>query len=220
MKILILVLSCLDEPYYSLMKKQQDTWDSVENENIRTIYYYGKGGGFKKIKENSYEYGAECPDSFKMMYRKFYLLLKEIINDDWDYIFRTNSSSYVDKENLLKFMQNLPSKNGYGGVSSQCVIENSIICFVSGAGIFLSKDAASVIVNSDYSSDEESISEDVYIGKILNNKDIYPTFGAQRVDLDSNHYSDLNTYHFRCSSNTDRQIDLDRMEEIYEKMKR
>ena len=51
MKILILVLSCLDKPFDLLMKRQQETWDSIPNENIKTIYYYGNGGGFKKINE-------------------------------------------------------------------------------------------------------------------------------------------------------------------------
>ena len=219
MKILILVLSSVNETYYSLMKKQQDTWDSVENNDIKTVYYYGEGGGFKKIKENSYEYGAECPDTFKMMHWKFYLVLKEIINDDWDYIFRTNSSSYVDKENLLKFAKNLPSENCYCGVEGTFLKDNSIVNFASGSGMFLSKDVVNILINSDYSSDEQEY-EDVYIGYILNSNNIYPTPGAKRADLQNNNYGDLDTYHFRCISKDDRQIDLDRMEEIYKKMKR
>jgi hypothetical protein len=211
MKILILVLSCLDEPYYSLMKKQQETWDDVENEKIRTIYYYGNGGGFKKIKQNSYEYGADCSDSYKMMHWKFYLLLKEIINDEWDYIFRTNSSSYVDKENLLKFAENLPSENCYCGMSWGH--------YASGAGFFLSKDAASIIINSNYSSDEQDF-EDMYIGNILYSNNVLVTHGAKRADLDNGDYGDLDTYHFRCKSDIDRQIDLVRFDEIYKKMKK
>lgn len=211
MKILILVLSCLDEPYYSLMKKQQETWDSVENENIKTIYYYGNGGGFKKVNKNSYEYGAECSDSYKMMHWKFYLLLKDIINTDWDYIFRTNSSSYVDKENLLKFAQNLPSENCYCGISAGY--------YASGSGIYMSRDIVNTLINSDYSSDEQNY-EDMYIGDILKSNNIGVTPGAKRTDLDNNDYGDLETYHFRCKSDTDRKLDLIRFEEIYKKMKR
>jgi hypothetical protein len=210
MKILILVLSCLDEPYYSLMKKQQDTWDNVENENIKTIYYYGNGGGLKKVKNNSYEYGAECSDSYKMMHWKFYLLLKEIISDDWDYVFRTNSSSYVDKENLLKFSENLPSKNCYCGINAGY--------YASGSGIFLSRDVVEILLNSDYSSDEIDY-EDMYIGDILKSNNVCVTPGAKRIDLDSNYNLDIDTYHFRCKSDINRQLDLKRFEEIYEKMK-
>lgn len=211
MKILILVLSCLHEPFYSLMKKQQDTWDSIDCEDIETIYYYGGGGGFKKINDKSYEFGADCSDSYKMMHYKFYLLLKEIINDDWDYIFRTNSSSYINKKNLLKFAETLPKKKCYCGINAGD--------YASGSGMFLSRDVVNIILNSNYSINEEEY-EDVYIGSVLRSNGIYVTDGAKRSDLDNNDFGDEYTYHYRCKSNTDdRSIDLIRFDNLLAKNK-
>jgi hypothetical protein len=210
MKILILVLSCLDKPFDLLMKRQQETWDSIPNENIKTIYYYGNGGGFKKINENIFEYGAESSDEYEFMHWKFYLLLKEIINDDWDYIFRTNSSSYVDKENLLKFAETLPKEKCYCGIIEQF--------YSSGCGFFLSKDVANTLLNSNYSSDRQDF-EDMYIGRVLMSCGIGVTPGATRADLDNGNFGNLNTYHFRCkSTDVTRNLDLLRFDEIFKKM--
>jgi hypothetical protein len=210
MRILILVLSCLEEPFYSLMKKQQETWDSVQNENIKTIYYYGNGGGFKHINGDSFEYGAESSDEYSLMHWKFYLLLQEIINDDWDYVFRTNSSSYVDKDNLLNFAKTLPTEKCYCGIDGGD--------YASGSGFFLSKDVVKVLLNSNYSNNRKPF-EDLYIGKILKDNGINVTPGAKRADLDNNDYVDLDTYHFRCKSMIDRRLDLDRFDKIFKKMK-
>jgi hypothetical protein len=210
MKILVLVLSCLDEPYLSLMKKQQDTWDDIENENVKTIYYYGNGGGFKKVKQNSYEYGADCSDSYRMMHWKFYLLLKEIINDEWDYIFRTNSSSYIDKENLLKFAENLPSEKCYCGYPW--------LHYISGAGMFLSRDVVNILLNSNYFNGEVEY-EDMYIGDILRDNNIPAAPIFKRAVLDEDDYGDSDTYHYRCKSWMDRQIDFVRFDEIHKKVK-
>ena len=209
MKILILVLSCLEKPFDLLMKKQQETWDSIPNKDIKTIYYYGNGGGFKKINENTYEYGAESSDEYEFMHWKFYLLLKEIINDDWDYIFRTNSSSYVDKENLLKFAETLPKEKCY------CGILNNF--YASGCGFFLSRDVVEVLLNSNYSSDKQEY-EDMYIGeKLVYHNEIGVTPGATRADLDKGDFGNSNTYHFRCRLYTDitREINLARFDEIF-----
>jgi hypothetical protein len=212
MKILILVLSCLENPFDLLMKKQQETWDSIPNENIKTIYYYGNGGGFKKINETIYEYGAESSDEYEFMHWKFFLLLKEIINDDWDYIFRTNSSSYVDKENLLKFAKTLPKEKCYCGI-------NVDHFYASGCGFFLSRDVVEVLLNSNYSSDKQSY-EDMYIGHLLYHNGIGVTPGATRSDLDIGDFGDSNTYHYRCRSYTDitRELNLLRFDELFKKI--
>ena len=62
MKILILVLSCKSDPYDKLMAAQQKTWDSISVPGVKTVYYYGEGGGFKEITDYSMEFGADTGD--------------------------------------------------------------------------------------------------------------------------------------------------------------
>ena len=69
-----------------------------------------------------------------MMHWKFLLTLREVINEEWDYIFRTNTSSYVSKNRLIEFSKNLPKEKCYCGIDGGG--------FASGAGFFLSKDCA------------------------------------------------------------------------------
>jgi hypothetical protein len=113
-KILILVLSYMEPPYDVLLKTQRETWDSVEVEGVRTVYYYGGSGGWVAAGYNStplvtqrsensgwsLEVQFDCTDAYYYMGQKFKLALQYIEDWDYDIIFRTNSSSYIDKQRL------------------------------------------------------------------------------------------------------------------------
>jgi hypothetical protein len=58
-------------------------------------------------------------------------------NYDFDYIFRTNTSSYLDTRQLLKYLEDQPKSGLYSGVIDQVF---GSMKFVSGAGILMSKD--------------------------------------------------------------------------------
>lgn len=205
-KIVILVLSCLEEPYYSIMKKQQETWDSIDIENIKTIYYYGGSSGFKQVGKKSFEYGANCSDIYKMMHWKFILTLKEIINEEWDYIFRTNTSSYIDKKRLLKFSENLPTEKCYCGINGGG--------FASGTGIFLSRDCVEIAINEFINHEIDC--EDVYLGEILYKHNISVTPGAQRINFFEGGDIKKPCYHYRCkSTNEDREYDIRAMDWLF-----
>jgi len=45
-KILILVISVkASERYSALMKAQKETWDSIQEEGVKTLYFYGERNG-------------------------------------------------------------------------------------------------------------------------------------------------------------------------------
>lgn len=211
MKILILVLSSKKEPFFSLMKKQQQTWDSIYYPNVETIYYYGDNvENTIEISKWAHELILNTSDEYKMMHWKFFLTLEKIINRDWDFVFRTNSSSYIDKANLLEFANRLPKNGCYCGVE----IEN----YASGAGFFISKDVVNILLSSNFTNNEIEW-EDKYIGKILYENKVKFSSESMRFDVNDNNINEINNsnhYHYRCKSENDnRNIDSIRFDKIF-----
>jgi hypothetical protein len=99
-------------------------------------------------------------------------VLKEVIYWDWDIIFRTNSSSYVNKRKLIEFASTLPKENLYCGWSLETC--------VSGAGFFISKDCAKILADElDPSYEKE---EDFAVGEILLKHGIEIIDDKSRID--------------------------------------
>ena len=201
LKILILVLSSKKPPYDMLYQTQRDTWDAVDVMNVSSLYYW-------------------C-DDFDTMIQKFATAIHAIMKWDWDFIFRTNSSSYIDKQRLLDQAQTLPLNKAY-----QCI-------GCSGAGFFLSRDLVSDLCHDLVGHTHTHIPEDVVIWQTLQARNINLLPGAMRSDIwprpgrvvvndDSNviDFADekriKNAYHVRCKSDTsDRQKDVFAMKIVH-----
>jgi len=212
MSVLILVLSLDDQNFYTnLYKKQKETWDSEIVNGVKTMYYFGnfqdnfinKGNIYTDIKEGL----AFC--GYKTL--KAFDLIKDL---EFDYIFRTNSSSYIDKKLLLEFIKSKPKQNFYSGV----IGNYHGLPFASGSGYFLSKDLLKYILENKNEWNHEVI-DDVSMGMMMFKKNIkiYP---GKRFDLtDESHQNLLNIdpyhYHYRCKMQSDRLIDIKNMEKIH-----
>lgn len=66
-------------------------------------------------------------------------------NFDFEYLFRSNSSSYVDSDALLSRTRDLPSNYLYAGFPGK---SNDGLDFASGAGILMSRDVVELIVEN------------------------------------------------------------------------
>lgn len=213
MRILILVLSCLEPPFGEVMKVQQETWDSIDVEGVSSIYYHNDNKGFKSINSHIREFGTNVVLDYDMLHWKFFLTLQEIIEEDWDYIFRTNSSSYVDKVRLLEFAKSLPKTQCYSGINGGG--------FASGSGFFISKDVARILLET--IEQNRTPFEDVYIGQILSQHGIDVTPGALRYDFYARDVGQINEkcyYHFRCKRNeTSKDEYINAMKFLFENLK-
>lgn len=166
MKILILVLSKEDGSVYSSFKKtQKETWDSIELENVKTLYYIGDSNTNELIGNEVY---TDVKESLFNCGKKFLRCL-EIIKDscfDFDFIFRTNSSSYIDKKIIYEFLLNnvtsLNFDSYYAGVNGNF----NNIRFASGSGFFMSKKNVNLILDNK-NSFNHSLIDDVAIGEIM-----------------------------------------------------
>jgi hypothetical protein len=200
MKLLILVQASDLPPYDMLQRGQEETWDSVEVEGVSTLYYLSGDKGL--VGKKLY---LDYPDGYPLLHWKFKEAVDYAWNWDWDVMFRTNASSYVDKKLALEKVKTLPKEKLYCGKNGGG--------FASGCGFFISRDCLEII-RRDFTPDPTPY-EDAMIGSVLGKSGIGVTPGAERCDST---YGDIkNTYHYRCKSdNADRNKDLISFRKIYE----
>jgi len=115
-KILISVLSLEQEPYISLEKTIRDTWANKSYPNVDIIYYYGGSDEIKMIGDKFY---SNTPEGlYNIGYKTLNMFDYTLNNMEFDYIFRTNSSSYVNIEKLLDFIKDKPKEKSKDIVQS------------------------------------------------------------------------------------------------------
>jgi len=89
--------------------------------------------------------------------------------DKYDYIIRTNSSTFLNFPILEKHIEKLPKTQCYAG----CIAYNK---FISGTCIIMTKDVIEKIIQSPYKDDykkrNEHVLDDVLIGKIMAHNNI------------------------------------------------
>lgn len=126
-------------------------------------------------------------------------------NYDFDYLFKMNSSAYLDAELLLKELEGFPTQAVYAGVIGKA-FRSDIFC--SGAGTLLSRDTVERICRAK-NRWRFGLIEDVGIGDVLgdSNRDFTKAFPLRRLTIDS--LAELEKaedatvrshFHFRCKS--------------------
>lgn len=208
-KILISVLSLEQEPYISLEKTIRDTWASKRYPNVDIIYYYGGNDEIKLVGDKFYSNTSE--GLYNIGYKTLNLFDYLLKNHDFDYIFRTNSSSYVDIEKLLTFIGDKPKEKFYSGVIGNY---NNIL-FASGSGYFISRDLVELVVEQKDRWDHTLI-DDVSLGKLMTENNI-KIYRGERCDI-SNHLHIINNhYHYRVKTENNRNNDIKLMTYLYDR---
>jgi hypothetical protein len=159
-KVLVLVMSSRVAKYPVLRELQEKTWDSVQTPGVSTVYYMADMRT-KLIGNILYVKGREDRTE---MYTRTVLAIKELLAMDWDYIFKTDNSAYVNKPKLVETLMTLPRKGVYAGKlyhkKNVPLTEN----FLWGEGYVLSRDVASVVAKSPH---KESAIDDVELANIM-----------------------------------------------------
>ena len=208
MKILIVVLSFLDEDIYTkFFESQNKSWNSIEIDGVDTFFLVGNNdkdeidGNLLKtnVTESIWNCGHKTLRGFE--------LLKDY---DYDYLFRTNSSSYVDKHLLKKYLSDKPKDNFYSGA----IGHHSGVDFGSGCGYIISKNVVDLVLLKKEHWNHEVI-DDVSLALLLNNLEIYPQ-PSERFDITNNDIVSIpnNYFHYRLKTN-DREHDISNMYKIF-----
>lgn len=136
--------------------------------------------------------GAKTLDAFDASFLAF----------DFDYIFRTNVSSYLDLGGLLRFVSDKPRNNFYAGK----IGNHHGIDFASGCGYFISRDLVSKVLSNRDLWDHNLI-DDVSLGKLLTEELSISIQQVKRIDLNSTDVdldqireNALSVFHYRCKA--------------------
>ena len=168
-KILILVMGSKNEPYKTMMEKQMETWDSIDVENVKTMYFMASDK--YDIEDNIIH--IPVPESTYYLFKKTALaFIVACEKFEWDYILKTDNSAYIDKRELVRTISNLPTKKVYAGKPINInMIRKDVNQYlfamdhVWGEGMILSKDVVEHIIKE--STEWKDGLEDVIIGQIL-----------------------------------------------------
>lgn len=216
MKILISVLSLNKEPYIGLEKTIRETWASENHEDVEVIYYYGDSNEIKLIGDRLF---LDSPEGLMNIGHKTLKMYEYILeNFTFDYIFRTNSSSYVNIEKLKEFISDKPKEKFYSGVIGTF---NGGLKYASGSGYFISKDLVNVVILNKGDWDHRII-DDVSLGKLMGGMNI-TIYEGRRYDIPYNYTYDpemINHYHYRLKTiSMDRNGDVMKMKELHKELK-
>lgn len=208
MKILIVTLTYLDGGIYTkFFESQNESWNSVEVEGVDTFFLVGNNDK-DEIDGNIIK--TNVPESLVNCGHKTIKAFELLKNLDYDYIFRTNSSSYVDKQLLKNYLEDKPRNNFYSGV----IGNHHGIIFASGSGFIVSKNVVDlVLLKKEYW--EHRFIDDVALGLLLRHLSVNPV-PAPRFDIQAvNNSTPTNYYHYRIKT-SNRHQDCDYMKAIFE----
>ena len=179
-KILVLVLCTNLEKYVRMADAIKNTWGSDEHipDNITVRYYFGE-----KISNQT-----ECIEDDDRLYTpniEVYESLTSKMVDafnfykdyDFDYLFRPCDGSYIDLDNLNKWIESFPEHtNIFRGVAGDD--------FVSGSGFLLSRDIFDLTIKNINLFGNMTV-DDVALGKVLNVRLGVPitTYNVTRYDM-------------------------------------
>jgi len=140
---------------------------------------------------------------------------------DADFLYVTNSSSYINQRNLLRVIEQFnPNETIYAG---NIYLTGGSEEFVSGAGKLLSRKSVEVIRDNWHKHSHETL-EDVTLGRFMKNMGIsaiplmsvlVPTVDAVGTLSDSNLRSE---FHFRCKSEEIPRKDVEIMRLLHDRI--
>lgn len=213
MKVLVLIISSDTCPVYAQHRK---IWSSYMNTNPDvSCYFIQYRNGPIKIENNTlWLPGVE---SFKNIITKTLDSIEYFLNKDkYDFIVRTNMSSFWNFNALLKFLETIPNKNIYSGI----VTQYGNISYASGAGFIITTDIAKLLLESRAVAESVKIIDDVDIGYTMAKLNI-PIYPARRINFLSrsdylNYKINYDDYHYRIKIDSSRNDEIPIMNDLYQ----
>jgi len=169
-----------------------------------------------KVTANEETLTVELPEAYSLIGLKTRAVFEYIMkNYEFDFLYRTNVSSYLDLMGLERYVQTLQnSKDFYGGV----IGESHGIKFASGSGYLMARETLSQALKNASQWNHFEI-DDVAIG-ILMSQDLGKIITPiNRKDFDSANFTvtDDLTFHYRCKAK-DPHDSIKIMKSLHEKI--
>lgn len=137
-KVLILILSSQHDPYKKMMGTSLNTWDKIQVDGVESVYYCGLPLQWNTEKIIYFD----IPENYNNLGYKTLMAFDWALNNkEFDYVARVNASTYVNKKELIKYVQTLPDENLFSGLVVEASEEKPR--WLWGPQFILSKDVVS-----------------------------------------------------------------------------
>ncbi len=153
-----MVISSQYPPYDKMVDTSESTWGSVQVEGCDAFFYFGNpvkqnlgGRIYFDVNEGYHTMSLKTVEAFKWA----------LATQDFQYLARVNSSTYVKKDSLLNYVQKLPDEKVFDGL-----VVDGPNSFVWGPFFILSRDMVELIVAHEHLIDH-SVMDDVGLSKLL-----------------------------------------------------
>jgi hypothetical protein len=132
-------------------------------------------------------------------------------NLDFDFIYRTNSSAYLDVKEFRSWIDELPPERCYAG---------SVRDFgVSGSGFAISRDLVRAVIDDPHWRFD--LMDDVALGQSMKRLSVSP-IDKPRIDLHSPDEAQSvlidGCFQFRCKNRDNRRLDVATMQAIHDRL--
>jgi hypothetical protein len=194
-----------------LIETIRRTWASVPVSNVDVLVYYG---GDELVDAGSDLY-LPVADDLRHVGEKTVAAFEHVLaTREFDLVFRTNCSTYIDLTNLQAYVDRNAAGSGFyaGKGRSQDSID-----FASGTGIFLSRDLVQLAVDRKDDWDHSYL-DDVALGKLLHQFGVERQFAPVVVvrSVRDAKKADLSEFHFRCYTHAEGpRVDAEIMRAIH-----
>ena len=154
-----MVMSADFPPYDKMIQTSLKTWDSVQVDNIESVFFCGKSDKpdtdkiiYVPVEEGLYNMGHKTIAAFEWALQ----------NKDFEYLARPHSCIYVDKKSLSEYTETLPIENACAGLE----VKDKHPWLWGGCGTIYSKDVVKKIVENKHLIDHSKI-EDMSISQLV-----------------------------------------------------
>lgn len=174
-KIVILVMSCQDEFFVNQEKVVDETWGadiiSGKYPNV-TLYKYRGGYSYDDVTDDNM-IKLRCEDDINNTFKKTWAALS-ILNkvEQYDYVFRVNTSTYVNVDLLVHFVESLENDEtlwcGELYSLSEAYVPQPLYLFGRGNALLFSRKLIDILLCEGISFLYSRMTDDNTIGNILN----------------------------------------------------
>lgn len=214
-RTLVLVLGALVPPYPSLIRTLKRTWAARDLAGVDVLFYYGGAELARHGRDLHLPVSDRYWDAGRKTLKAFEYSLARC---DFDFVFRTNCSTYVDLPNLRDHVQSyVEATRVYAGaVDRQSVVDEATgrreyFQLAYGFGYLLSRDLVELVVEKQDEWDH-SLTDDFALGKLLTRAGVTPTLTPHAVvdHIGNARRIDTSQFLFRCKTDSsNRRGDID-----------
>ena len=213
-KIIFLIISSNNEEIYTKMRELSPKFYELYPDKIKYFFIENKSDLNEIVIEDDNHLYINGTESFiPGIYQKSIKAIEYVTNNySFDYIIRTNLSTFWHLPNLFKLLDSIPHEKFAGGYAFQG--------FISGTGIIMSRDVGIIVYSnpsSSYIGDDLAISQTIQAngislydiieykwGFLIPQNDILPS-NCRYLDINENNFSDILNFRIK---NGDRNIDV------------